>query len=77
MKNILIILQIIPFIIKIMREFEESIPESGAGSDKLASIKKILDALLDNSEALWPTLEKIIGIIVTLFNAKGAFTKTD
>lgn len=75
MKNIFLILKLIPILIKILRGIEEEIPGAGNGSAKLAAVKKILDITLDNAEEVWPSVEKIVGILVSLFNDTGTFKK--
>lgn len=75
MSKILIIAQIIPAIINIIKAVEDAIPDGGKGSEKLNAVKAILEASLDGFNELWPTLEKVIAVFVSLFNSLGIFKK--
>ena len=33
--------------------------------------------LLEGAKEIWPVVEKVIGVLVGLFNATGAFSKED
>jgi len=69
------ILQLIPALIAAVKAIEEAIPGQGKGEQKLAAIRAIVEQVSDEAIKLWPTLEKVIGILVTTFNATGVFKK--
>ena len=69
------ILNLLPALIVAMRAIEEAIPGQGKGEDKLAAIRAILEATNAQIGALWPTIQTVIGVLVSLFNKTGAFTK--
>ena len=68
-----IILNLLPAIITAMKAIEEAIPGQGKGEDKLAAIRAILEATNAQIGALWPTIQTVIGILVSLFNKTGTF----
>ena len=68
-----IILNLIPALITAMKAIEEAIPGQGKGEDKLAAIRAILEATNAQIGALWPTIQTVIGILVSLFNKTGTF----
>ena len=70
-----IILNLLPALITAMKAIEEAIPGQGKGEDKLAAIRAILEATNAQIGALWPTIQTVIGVLVSLFNKTGAFTK--
>ena len=78
MKNILLILQLIPTIIGIITSLETAIPISGQGKVKLDLIKNFLGIASDTLNEIWPAIEKIISVFVTTANSIGVFkTKTE
>ena len=70
-----IILNLLPALITAMKAIEEAIPGQGKGEDKLAAIRAILEATNAQIGALWPTIQTVIGILVSLFNKTGTFVK--
>lgn len=70
------LLQLIPAIITAIKAIEEAIPGKGQGEMKLAAIREILEATSSQVALLWPQLEKAIGVLVSLFNATGVFSKS-
>ncbi len=68
-----IILNLLPALITAMKAIEEAIPGQGKGEDKLAAIRAILEATNAQIGALWPTIQTVIGVLVTLFNKTGTF----
>lgn len=68
-----IILNLIPALITAMKAIEEAIPGQGKGEDKLAAIRAILEATNAQIGALWPTIQTVIGVLVSLFNKTGTF----
>ena len=75
MKYALLIIQMIPSIIDIIRKVEEMYPEPGAGKDKLALVKSMLQSAYDGVTDAWPQIEKIVGVIVEFANRFGIFKK--
>lgn len=69
------ILNLLPALIVAMRAIEEAIPGQGKGEEKLAAIRAILEATNSQIGTLWPTLQTVIGILVSLFNKTGTFAK--
>ncbi len=60
-------------LIQIIKVVESAIPGSGQGSEKIAMVRELLE-LTDNSlSEFWPTIEKIIAVLVKTFNATGLF----
>lgn len=75
MKYVLLIIQMIPSIIDIIKKVEELYPESGAGAAKLQLVKEMLEAAYDNVTEAWPQIEKIVAVIVEFANRFGIFKK--
>jgi hypothetical protein len=75
MNNLLLIAQLLPILIQTIKAVEAAIPESGQGQTKLQMVRDILELVDESIPALWPILEKIIGVIVAGFNAAGLFKK--
>lgn len=75
-----IIAQLLPLIIQAIKAIEEAIPGAGAGEQKLAAVREILESVTEfaGGEAIsqiWPTLQKVISSLVALFNKTGVFGK--
>lgn len=67
---------------EIVRLVEETIPDDGAGSAKLAAFDVILKAAIEKADdidaefsVLQPVAHDIVKAVVTLFNATGVFKK--
>lgn len=71
------VLSLIPAIIQAIKAIEEAIPGSGQGAQKIAAIRQIIEQVSDQASALWPSIEKVINILVALFNSTGVFTKSN
>lgn len=69
------ILNLLPAIITAIKAIEEAIPGQGQGEQKLAAIREILEAVSSQAGALWPQIQTVIGILVSLFNRTGVFPK--
>jgi len=69
------VLQLIPAIIAAIKAIEEAMPGEGKGEMKLRAIREIIEASYDKAAAIWPAVEKTIGILVGLFNTAGTFQK--
>jgi hypothetical protein len=75
MNVITIILSLIPALIAAMKAIEEAVPGTGQGEAKLAAIRQIVEAIDAGLVKLWPQISATISVLVTLFNATGAFKK--
>jgi hypothetical protein len=75
MATLVLILNLIPALIKAIAAIEEALPVAGAGKEKLGAIKEIITTTYTAGTEIWPTVEKVIGVLVGLFNKTGAFAK--
>lgn len=75
MKYFLLVIQMIPSIIDIIKKVEELYPETGAGQEKLQLVKDMLQAAYDGVSDAWPQIEKIVAFIVDFANRFGIFKK--
>lgn len=75
MEKVLMIAKLIPVIIEIMKAIEAAIPGEGQGEKKLAAVRGILEMTVDGFNQLWPSLEKIIKLLVDVFNSTAVFKK--
>jgi hypothetical protein len=75
MATLVLILNLIPALIKAIAAIEEALPVQGAGKEKLGAIKEIIETTYDAGTTLWPPIERVIGILVGLFNKAGVFNK--
>ena len=73
MKYALMLLQLVPVIIDIIKKLEEVMPESGQGSKKLEMLREILAEVYPNVMEMWNSIEKIVAVIVGLFNRNKVF----
>jgi hypothetical protein len=72
-QTISIILSLIPALITAIKAIEEAIPGEGKGEQKLAAIRQIIEVVYGQVFSLWPTLEKVISVLVGVFNTTGVF----
>jgi len=70
-------------VVEIVKLIEETIPDDGAGKEKLAAFDIMLKAALDKADdidesfdKLQPVAHDIVAAVVTLFNATGLFKKS-
>ena len=75
MATLLLVLNLIPALIKAIAAIEEALPVAGAGKEKLGAIKEIITTTYEAGTTAWPVIEKVIGILVGLFNKTGVFAK--
>lgn len=73
MEKILLIAKLIPVLIEIIKAVEAAIPGEGKGEAKLAMVRQILEVTDSTITNIWPSLEKVIAIIVTTFNSVKAW----
>ncbi len=76
MKYALMILQMIPAIIGAIKSIEEFLPATGIGKEKIAVIRASLESTYDGVSEVWPAVEKVVGMLVTLANSTGVFKKS-
>lgn len=69
--NIVTIIGYIPSIIAVIKAIEEAIPGKGQGEAKLAALREMLEAIDGGFATAWPTVQKIVAVLVTLFNKTG------
>lgn len=75
MDKILAVAKLLPVLIQIIKSIEEAIPGQSKGEAKLAAVRGIMETVDSTIGELWPTVEKIIGVLVKVFNATGVFSK--
>lgn len=75
MKTLLIILQIFPLLLEVLRSVEKAIPEPGMGKEKLQLVEQTMTIAYDGVSEIWPTVQAIITKIVDVFNSTGVFKK--
>ena len=71
-------------VVEIVKLIEETIPDDGAGNEKLAAFDVMLKAALEKADdidesfdKLRPVAHDIVGAVVTLFNATGVFKRSE
>lgn len=75
MNTFLQIVKLIPALINLLKEIEEVIPQGGQGAAKLIAVRGIMEATYDGVSEIWPSLEKVITVLINLFNTSGVFAK--
>lgn len=75
MKILLLVVQLIPALIELIKTLEIALPNAGMGSEKLKTVRQIIEAAYEGAAEIWPTVEKVISALVGLFNAAGVFKK--
>lgn len=75
LETLKLIIQLIPYILELLKAVEAAIPQSGAGKEKLAFVRETISTLYPQVLDSWPTIEKIISYAVNLFNSTGLFAK--
>lgn len=68
------ILTLLPVIIDAVKAIEAAIPQYGKGKEKLAAVRSIIEIGYGEANAIWPAVEKTVGVLVGLFNATGVFS---
>jgi len=70
-------------VVDIVKLIEETIPDDGAGKEKLAAFDVILKSAIEKAddidesfEKLQPVAHDIVAAVVVLFNARGIFRKS-
>lgn len=74
------VLALLPVIIEAVKAIEAAFPMGGAGQQKLAAVRALVESSYGAAsnatiafEALWPTVSATIGAVVTLANSTGVF----
>ena len=75
MNNLLMVIKLLPAIIEAIKAIENAIPGEGKGEQKLSALRGILEAVDSNLKDLWPSIEKVVGVLVNVFNNTGVFKK--
>jgi len=73
MKILLMVLQMLPLLLEVIKSVEKFIPGSGNGKEKLIMVKDIITTTYTEAATLMPVIEKIVGIAVSTANKTGAF----
>ena len=70
-------------VVEIVKLIEETIPDDGAGKEKLVAFDVMLKAALEKADdidesfdKLQPVAHDIVGAVVTLFNTVGLFKRS-
>ena len=70
-------------VVEIVKLIEETIPDDGAGKEKLAAFDLMLKAAIEKAEdidaefdKLQPVAHDIVNVVVALFNKTGLFKKS-
>jgi hypothetical protein len=77
LNKILLVVQLIPTVIEIVKTVENMFPMSGAGKEKLKLVRDMLTAAHGSIEELWPSLERVVAAVVAFANSVGVFKKGD
>lgn len=77
-----LIVSLIPTLVSLIKSLEEAIPEPGKGTQKLETLRGILESgyavandIGVTMEELWPALSSTINALVAAFNSTGVFKK--
>lgn len=74
-ETIKIILNLLPLVIQIVQQLESLFPENGQGRLKLELIVKTIQNTYDVSDKTLPIIEKMVNVVVDVFNQFGVFKK--
>ena len=75
LQTIKIILELLPLIIRTVKDLEALFPESGYGSFKFSLIINTLEQVQSISDDVMPFIESTINTVVKVFNSFGIFDK--
>ena len=75
MDKIITVLKLLPVIIEAIKAIEQTLPGQGSGEKKLALLREVLEVTDSSVTALWPTLSKVVDVLVKTCNATGVFQK--
>lgn len=71
------VLSLLPVVIQAVKSLEDLFPESGKGAMKFELIVDVLKETHEVSNEVLPLVEKIINVVVDVFNRFGVFTKSE
>ena len=74
-ETIRIILSLLPIVIQTVQQLEALFPEGGQGKMKFEMVTRVLQETYKVSNDILPTIEKMIPIVVDVFNKFGVFKK--
>lgn len=74
-ETIKIILNLLPLVIQIVQQLESLFPENGQGRLKFELIVKTIQNTYDVSDKTLPIIEKMVNVVVDVFNQFGVFKK--
>jgi len=75
LQTLKVILELLPIIIRTVKDLEALFPESGYGKLKLSLIVTTLQQVQTISDEFIPYVESIINVVVKIFNSFGIFDK--
>lgn len=75
MDKILMVIKLLPALIEAIKVLELLIPGNGNGEHKLIALRNILEAIDISMKDSWPTIEKVVAVIVNTLNTTGVFKK--
>jgi len=74
-ETIKIILNLLPLVIQVVQQLEALFPEGGQGKMKFELVVKSIQSVYDISDKTLPIIEKMINVVVEVFNQFGVFKK--
>jgi hypothetical protein len=75
MDKVLMILKLLPVLIEAIRAIEQAVPGEGKGELKLKMLREVLEVVDSSMQTMWPTVAKVVGVLVGTFNSVGTFQK--
>ena len=75
MDKIILILKLLPLIIEVVKAIEAAIPGASQGEAKLAMVRGALEVADSSINETLPSIEKVIALVVAIFNKTGTFSK--
>ena len=75
MDKLFLVIKLLPVIIEALKAIENAIPGEGKGEQKLSALRGVLEAVDGSLKDLWPSIEKVVGVLVNVFNNTGVFKK--
>jgi hypothetical protein len=71
MDKLLLIIKLLPVLIQAIKALESAIPGTGAGEQKLALLRGLLETVDGSISANWGSIESVIAMLVKTFNKTG------
>jgi len=69
------VLLLLPTIVELVKQLEKEFPQSGLGPMKFELIKEVLINVNEISNEYLPIIEKMVNVVVEVFNKFGIFKK--